>query len=237
VLERRFFESANGVTAYRRLEGDSRCGVFYLPGHTSDPDAEKGRFIEDLCVREGISLLHFIFYGWDASESSAVPKEGRGYIRHWLTQALEVFDALTEGPQVVVGSSMGGYLALALAAARPERVVGVVGLAAGFGSGLCEKAAALYGTYDVVDLEGRGFAVAADSEKTLAIEGVLDVRGPVRLYHSMKDSVVSWKNVFEVSKAVVTEDVGIALAKDGHHGLNFVEDLAWLERILTGLAR
>ena len=232
------YKSNTGSTAYKIVKGNSKCGIFYLPGHRNTLKEHKGALIEDICNEQGISMTHWAYYGWDKSTSEQISQNGDGYIRDWLSQALDVFDNLTSGPQVIVGYSMGGYLALALALARPERVRAIIGLASGFGESLCLQSQGIYGSFDVLDKNGAGFQIQTKKDGSLPILSSLKIDCPIYLYHSLEDYSVSWKNCLEISKAVSSKDVFITLAKTAEHPhrLNQPEDIRWLKQTLINLS-
>src|SRR5438309_4957651 len=103
--------------AYRRRVGRGP-GLFFLPGYGSDMDGSKALALDVFAEREGWSLLRFDYSGTGSSSG----KFEHGTLDVWLAEAITVFDRLTTGPTIVIGSSMGGWIALHLALLRPERV-------------------------------------------------------------------------------------------------------------------
>src|SRR5437868_12296993 len=115
----------DGATiAYRRLTG-STPGVVFLGGFRSDMTGSKALYLEDYCGRRGQAYLRFDYFGHGASSGDAAS----GTIGRWSDDAVAVLDSLTEGPQVLVGSSMGGWIMLLAALARPDRIAALVGIA------------------------------------------------------------------------------------------------------------
>ena len=111
--------------AYHRTDG-AAPGVVFLGGLRSDMEGTKALFLEDWAQRTGRGFLRFDYSGH--GQSSGVIEEGA--IGDWHQDAVTAISSLTEGPQVLVGSSMGGWQALLLARAMPDRVAGLVGIAA-----------------------------------------------------------------------------------------------------------
>jgi pimeloyl-ACP methyl ester carboxylesterase len=111
--------------AYHRSPGRGP-GVVFLGGFRSDMTGTKALFLESRARAEGRAFLRLDYSGHGASSGAFED----GCIGDWAEDALAAFDTLTTGPQVVVGSSMGGWIALLLARARPDRVAGLVGVAA-----------------------------------------------------------------------------------------------------------
>ncbi len=233
-----FLTSELGKTAYRKLNFQSSKSVFYLPGHRNTLDEDKGKLLEEICNNYKISMTHWAYYGWDESVSSTVPEQGEGYIRDWLSQAIDTFDKLTSGPQILVGYSMGGYLALALASARPDRVVAIIGLAAGLGQSLTEQATNIYGNTHIFDKSGKGFEISVNDDNNLPINNVLPIKCPIYLYHSLSDGRVSSKNCLEISSSVETDFVYVTYSKHSEqpHRLNEAEDKRWLANTIQYLS-
>jgi len=100
-------------------------GVVFLGGFMSDMTGTKAVFLQDWAERHGRAFLRFDYSGH--GQSSGTFEEG--CIGDWFEDALAVIEARTEGPQVLIGSSMGGWIALQIARALPERVKGLVGIA------------------------------------------------------------------------------------------------------------
>ncbi|MBM3571386.1 MAG: alpha/beta hydrolase, partial [Alphaproteobacteria bacterium] len=117
---------ADGATiAYRKLAG-ARPGVMFLGGFKSDMTGTKALALEEFCRRRGRAYLRFDYRGHGASSG----RFEDGTIGAWTDDAMACLDQLTEGPQVLVGSSMGGWIMLLTALRRPTRVQGLVGIAA-----------------------------------------------------------------------------------------------------------
>jgi fermentation-respiration switch protein FrsA (DUF1100 family) len=231
------FVSASGITAYKQISGNMSVGLFFLSGHSGTFESPIRHILTDFAVTNAVPLTHFTYFGRDQSHSENVPENGVGYVQHRLEQALALFDAVTSGPQILVGSSMGGYLALALAHARPERVKGIVGLAAGFGVELIDSMHEQYQELRVGTATEKGFLFEAAADNSLPITTPLNVTCPVRLAHAIADEVVSYKNTTYIANAVATDDVIIRLTKTGPHHLDRPGDNAWLEVMLLDLLK
>src|SRR5580658_4649579 len=104
----------------------SAPGIVFLGGFGSDMSGTKAMALEQAAIRRGLAFLRLDYRGHGQSEGRFVD----GTIGEWFADVLAVFDAVTEGPQILVGSSMGGWMALLLARARPDRVKAMVGIAA-----------------------------------------------------------------------------------------------------------
>ena len=121
-----FFTTPQGRRiAYNRLPGPGP-GIVFLGGFKSDMQGSKALFLQDWAAAQGRAFLRFDYSGH--GQSSGDFEEG--CIGDWAADARAAIEALTEGPQVLVGSSMGGWIALLLARGLPDRVAGLVGIAA-----------------------------------------------------------------------------------------------------------
>jgi pimeloyl-ACP methyl ester carboxylesterase len=134
VSEPQFLTTAQGrrLAFHRRPGSDAggkpgaRPGVVFLGGFRSDMTGTKAQFLDDWARDRGRAFLRFDYSGHGASAGDFLD----GAIGDWAQDAAAALDALTEGPQVLVGSSMGGWIALLLARARPARLAALVGIAA-----------------------------------------------------------------------------------------------------------
>src|SRR4051794_26767432 len=111
--------------AYRLRRGAGPTLVF-LPGYASDMEGAKALALDAFAERRGLAMLRFDYSGTGSSGG----RFDDGTLSLWLEEALELVDRLVEGPIILVGSSMGGWIALHLALLRPERVQSLVGIAA-----------------------------------------------------------------------------------------------------------
>jgi pimeloyl-ACP methyl ester carboxylesterase len=111
--------------AYHRIPG-KRPGVLFCGGYTSDMTGTKALALEAFCREQGRAFVRFDYTGHGASSGDFVD----GTIGGWTDDALAIVDRLTEGPLLVVGSSMGGWIMLLVALARPQRIAGLIGVGA-----------------------------------------------------------------------------------------------------------
>jgi pimeloyl-ACP methyl ester carboxylesterase len=232
--------------AYRRFAGTGP-GIVFLGGFRSDMTGTKALFLEDYCRRQGRAYLRFDYFAHGQSSGDFA----EGTISRWRDDAVAVIDSLTEGPQVLVGSSMGGWIMVLAALARPERVAALVGIAAApdFTADLLPRRLSdaqrrelqkhgrvvLASPYDPA-----GYlytkALVEDGNRNLVLRGDIALACPVRLLHGMADESVPWRQSLMLAERLASADVVVSLVKDGDHRLSRDEDLARLARLLDALA-
>ena len=234
-----------GFLAYHHSPG-ARPGIIFLGGFTSDMSGVKATTLERWCRGRGQGFLRFDYSGHGASSG----RFADGTIGAWAAEVLAALDQLTEGPQILVGSSMGAWLMLLTALARPERITGLLGLAcaADFTEHLLwqrldpplrerlrrERVISLPSPY------GEPYIIALNLIEEAARHRLLDrpelpIRCPVRLIHGMRDADVPWEISVQVAERLVSSDVRVMLLKDGEHTLSREQDLILLTRTLGEL--
>ncbi len=224
-----------GTIAYHMTAGRSPAVVF-LTGLRSDMTGGKALALEALCRARGQGYLRFDYRGH--GQSSGAFEEGT--IGAWREDALEAIDRLTQGPLVLVGSSLGGWLMLLAALARPARTAGLVGiaLAADFTEELMwqrlspEQRATLLRD-GVLRLPSAYSPEPTPITRTLIEEGrrhlllggPIAFAGPVRLIHGLDDPDVPWPTSLRIAERLTSLDVEVTLVKSGGHRLSEPRDL------------
>ena len=236
----------DGATiAYHRSPGQAP-GVAFLTGFKSDMTGGKALALEAFCRERGQAYVRFDYFGHGASSGAFED----GTIGRWTDDAVAVIDALTEGPQVLVGSSMGGWIMLLVALRRPNRVAGLVGIAsaADFTEDLI---AAKMTPAGKVDLERRGCvenrnpyddapyritrALLDEGRNHLLLKREIPLDCPVRLIHGMRDGDVPWRTSLRIAERIRSTDVELQLVKNGEHRLSEPHDLERLCRTVGQL--
>ncbi len=232
--------------AYRRIEGESP-GVMFFGGFRSDMTGAKAVVLEAACRAAGRAFIRFDYRGH--GESSGRFEDGT--VGDWAADAIAVLDTLTTGPQILVGSSMGGWIMLLAALARPDRVHGLVGVASApdFTEDLVwarlnddgRRTLQREGVWRQPSAYGDPLPITlsliAEGRGHLLLRGSIPITAPVRLLHGMRDLEVPWQTSGKLLKAVESEDVQLHLVKDGDHRLSRPQDLQLIEAFVTELAR
>lgn len=232
--------------AYHRLEGKGATVVF-LGGFRSDMTGQKALALEDLARRRALGFLRFDYTGHGQSQGDFLDAT----IETWRRDSLDVIDRLTEGPLILAGSSMGGWLMLLAALARRERVAGLVGIAAApdFTEELMWPNMAPSVRKALME-QGVIYRPSAYSQEPYPITRGLIESGrahrlldkpiplacPVRLIHGMKDPDVPWQTSTRLAAALGGSDVAVTLIKEGGHRLSEPGEIACIAAAVEELA-
>lgn len=233
--------------AYCIDSGDSSLGVLFLPGFRSDMQGNKAMALSAHCRSLGRTCTRFDYFGHGRSSGDF----RAGTIGRWRDDALAVLDRLTRGPQILVGSSMGCWIAFLVALARPERVAGLVGIAGApdFTEDLVwarldaeqrhrlEEVGEL--TYDSAYEEGPipfTRALIEEGRRHLILRTPIDLSCPVRLLHGMADPDVPYQTSLRLAERVKNTYVTVELIEDGDHRLSRDADLARMLAIVDDLS-
>lgn len=234
--------SHDGQTiAWRRIEGEGPT-VVWLGGFRSDMTGTKAQALADWARDAGRDYLRFDYTGHGASSGDFAD----GTIGRWRGDALAVIDQLTTGPVILVGSSMGGWIACLVALARDQRVKSMVLIApaADFTEALIEphlspearEALERDGVWMRASDYGEPYPITRkllrDGRMWSILPGPIDVPAPVRIIQGQKDADVPWSHAIRVGQALAPSQpdkgVNMKLIADGDHRLSRPEDLATL---------
>ncbi|XP_062335855.1 abhydrolase domain containing 10, depalmitoylase b [Osmerus eperlanus] len=221
--------------AYRKVKGKSP-GVVFLPGYGSSMNGQKAEALEEFCKSLGHSYLRFDYTGHGASEG--VFKEGT--IGTWKKDVLFVLDELAEGPQILVGSSMGGWLMLLAAIARPEKTVALVGISTAADHFVTSFKSLSLEARKVFEDKGEwsvptkhsddglytfSMDMLREAENHCVLQSPIPITCPVRLIHGLKDEEVPWHISMQVAERVLSADVDVILRRHGQHRMAEKDDI------------
>ncbi len=233
--------------AYDHIHGDGVCVVF-CAGFNSNRFGNKALALQACCQRLDAEYVRFDYSGHGDSGGDFADSS----ITQWLNDTLAIIDKVAVQEKVVlVGSSMGGWLALLAALARPQRVSGLllIACAADMTRYYPER---LAGRSVETDSKGRDYFqvpndyddqqpyriyqhLLDDGEQWFLLHEEIAVNVPVRLLHGQQDDVVEWQRSQRLMEQLQSPDVNFTLVKSGDHRLSETTDLATLEAILEGL--
>jgi pimeloyl-ACP methyl ester carboxylesterase len=223
--------------AWRAVAGEGPA-VVWLGGFRSDMAGTKAQALADWALAEGRAYVRFDYFGHGESDGDFAA----GSITRWREDALAVLDALTEGPVVLVGSSMGGWIACLVAMAAPEHVAGMVLIApapdfteklmAPEMSEAAKAEMAATGVWLRPSEYGDPYPITRnlleDGARWSILDGPVNVEAPVRILQGGADPDVPWRHALELAQLLKSQDVVFTLIKDGDHRLSRPQDIARL---------
>ena len=233
-------DGPKGRIAYERLSANSKePGVVWLGGYKSDMTGTKAAYLSDWAKVNDRAYLRFDYSGHGASDGAFE----EGCISTWLADAVIALEQLTDGPQILVGSSMGAWIAAHLALKFPERIAGIVFIApapdfterlmyssmdedtkeALHRDGKIEEPTEYSDEPNIITLN-----LIEDGRNNLLMTGPIAITCPVRILQGMADPDVPYRHALEFAEHLITEDLEISLTKTGDHRLSTPEDLARL---------
>lgn len=222
--------------------------VVFLGGFMSDMSGTKATYLEKIIGEAGYGFTRFDYRGHGESEGRFTDAT----IGAWLADTLHILDEVVAKPCVLVGSSMGGWMMLLSALARPKQVQGLVGVAAApdFTMRLMyEKMDAMQrntlvneGVLNVPSEYGfEPYPITAqlidESRQHLLLDDEIAIECPIRLLHGMKDPDVPWEYSVQIAEAVSTHDVQVRLSKSGDHRLSEPDDLERLKESVLSVCK
>jgi pimeloyl-ACP methyl ester carboxylesterase len=237
--------------AVRRREGKGP-GLVWLGGFSSDMKGTKVQALDEWAALQGRALVRFDYSGHGESSGDF----NAGTIGLWLEETVAVFSTQCHGPQIVVGSSMGGWLALLLirelvrcnATARTPPIAGLVLIAPAvdFTEELIWKRCPPSVRHDL-ETKGAWFKPSQYGEAPLRISqrlieegrnhllfgGLIEAGCPVRILQGVKDPDVPWQHAVDLVARLAQDDVVLTLVKDGDHRLSRPEDIERMLRVVA----
>ena len=222
--------------------GDGQVGLMFLSGFASDKEGTKALALEALALEHDVDFLRFDYLGHGQSSGDF---QTQGCISRWLDDVLAMMDQLTRGPQILIGSSMGGWLALLAGRQRPGRLKAIVGLAAApdFATDLTPQK---LGSQALAEIEAKGVhyeptpygpdpyiwtkLLLDDAKTQRVLDGSLNLPCPLHLIQGQKDPDVPWSHALKILQTVTAPRLDLTLIADGDHRLSRDEDLMLIKR-------
>lgn len=226
--------------AFRHLAGIGPTLVF-LPGYMSDMAGSKATALFDEATTKGRACLLLDYSGCGASAGDFA----EGSLSRWRDEVLALITARVEGPVMLVGSSMGGWLMLLVAEALGNRLEGMIGIAPapdftrwGYSD---DQRARLASGETIYEHNPYGpeptpthALFFADAQRQMRLASEIAIDCPVRLLHGQRDADVPWDISLQLARALRSDDVQVCLVKDGDHRLSRAGDIALLKAQVDG---
>jgi pimeloyl-ACP methyl ester carboxylesterase len=232
-----------------RARAGGQPGLFWLGGFNSDMKGTKALALDEWAATHGRACVRFDYSGHGESDGAFVD----GTIGRWLEESVAVFDRFCSGPQVAIGSSMGGWMALLLArelARRSTKQASLAGLvliapAPDFTEELMWKG---YSPEIRDEILTKGVwlrpsqygdpypitrALIEEGRNHLLLGSAIEVGCPVRILQGAQDPDVPWRHAFALAQRLPAEDVVLTMIQDGDHRLSRPQDIA---RIIAAVA-
>ncbi len=229
--------------------GNSLPGVLFLPGFHSTMAGTKAEALANLCETRGIQYTRFDYTGHGGSPGDFE----HGTITRWRDDAIDILDSICNGPQVLVGSSMGGWIAALVALARPDRMHGLIGIAAApdfidelLTPSLSEHQKLVLKSGQAIDLPNR----YDDGEPHRIRQALLDsgalcrvlntsqpITCPVRLLHGTGDRDVPWTLSARLLVSIQSLDAQLILVKDADHRFSSRVELELIKRCVLDMVK
>lgn len=229
--------------AYKSSASSGKVTFVWLSGFNSDMSGTKVLSLEAWAQQQGVNFVAFDYSGHGLSDGDFAD----GTISAWREDALAVIDERTEGDLILVGSSMGGWLALLSAMARPERVKGLVLIAPApdFTEKLMWPEFSATAKAEIIE-KGRHMRpsdygepypitrdLIEDGRKWQILDSDITFTGPVRILQGMADADVPWQHAQQLVSKMTSQDLVFSLVKDGDHRLSRDQDIARLKSTCT----
>lgn len=235
-----YLDRAGGRLAYRRTEGRGPA-ILFLPGYMSDMAGAKALALEAWCAEQGRAFLRFDYGGCGLSDGDFEAQS----LADWRDDAAAMIGLLAPDPVVLVGSSMGAWIALHLSLRRKDRVAALVLIApaidmteALIAPGLSPERRAQLERDGQIALGPQTIltrTLLEEGRRHCLLPGPIAYDGPVRILQGMQDPDVPWEHAIRVAGAIASTDVEIRLSKSGDHRLSTPGDLVRLAETLAAL--
>lgn len=230
--------------AYDKVFG-SRGSVLFCGGLGSAMNGVKATALYEFCKTNDVSFVRFDYSGHGSSHGQFQ----NGGISQWLQDSLDIFCNLTDGKQIIIGSSMGGWIMFLIALRYPERIQGLIGLAVA--PDFTQDLQSDLSVEQKQQLESQGYACISSADGGVSIitselindgrknfvlnQSSIPISSPVILLHGMSDDVVDYTKSLDIAMKLESDKVSVQLLKNGIHSMNDVRSLEALYRSILEL--
>ena len=239
--------SHNRKIAYQHYKGKSQIGFMFFSGFCSDMTGSKAQHIFQWCKTNKYECTLFDYSGHGKSSEKFINTS----IKEWIEDALEILNKITIKPQILIGSSMGGWIALKISLINPTRIKGLVTIAAApdFTARLWKKELNILQKNEILkkgftnipsDYDTNGYIITKKNieqgNKNLILTKKKDIFSiPLKLIHGDKDEAVSWRESLKVFKKSNNENSELIIIKNGDHRLSNKKQLKKILMIIQSL--
>ncbi len=244
------FIDVDGAPIAVRHRAGAAPGVVWLGGYRSDMLGTKAAALDAWAEQTGHAALRHDYSGHGESGGDF----NQGTISRWLAESLAVYRRFAQGPQILVGSSMGGWIALRMAQELKKQGLAPAGMvliapAPDFTAELVEPALTEAQRRDLTE---KGYfeepsdyapnpyvytrALIEDGRRNRVLEGVIETGCPVHILQGMQDADVPYAHALKLVEHLPVDDVTLTLVRDGDHRLSRPQDLDLLIGAVSGLA-
>ncbi|MFV0949238.1 MULTISPECIES: alpha/beta hydrolase [unclassified Wolbachia] len=225
----KLLDGSNGHIAYRKLQG-KKASIVFLSGFASNMDGTKATAVYKFCQENDIALVLFDYFGHGNSSGDFADYT----ISDWQKNCAKVISELTINKQIIIGSSMGGWLMLLTALQFPEKIAALIGISSApdftedlIFKQLSDKQKEELSSKGVIDFTSEHCAykitknLIEDGRKNLLLnKKTIDVNCPVRLLHSINDQDVPYQVSLNLAKKIKSTDVEVHLIKSAKHNMS-----------------
>ena len=240
IQSNRLYISEESFIAYNqhKKKSNTKSGIVYLTGYGSDMQGNKALAIEEYCINNNHDYLRFDYLG--CGQSSGAFEDYS--IIDWIDNSIEAIDKLTNGPQIIIGSSMGGWIMIHLALKRQSRIAGLIGIAPApdFTELLMwnqlpdsERQELLTNEKILINhTSGEEYFITKkmveDGRKMLVMHQIIDIHHPVSIIHGMRDDDVPYQMSIELVNNLASNDVELHLVKNAMHRFSEEPDIEFI---------
>ena len=245
-----YHSNQRSFIAYHKISSkhNNKPGLIFLSGFKSDMNGTKAIAIANYALKNDYDLIRFDYSGHGSSSGEFID----GTIGLWLENTLNVIDQLTDKPQILIGSSMGGWIMLLAALARPKRILSLVGLAAApdfteelIWDCLSDKQKEILLADRIIDFSNEfcndpypiSLKLITEARNHLLLRKEMPINIPIHLIHGMEDKDVPFQTAIRIAQRATGNDVNIHLIKNAGHGLSQAKELEVIYKVVSNLMK
>jgi len=218
--------------AYKHYKGKSKIGFLFFPGFNSDMMGTKAIKIYNWCKKNKFQCTLFDYSGHGKSSEKFIDSS----IKEWIEDSNEILHNVTSGPQILIGSSMGGWISLKLGLLNKNKIKGIITIAAApdFTKRLWQNVLGQKQKEEIInngftalpsEYDEKGYIITkknidAGNNNLILNSKKLEIECPLRLIHGDQDEAVSWKESLKIFNKCNSLDAELIIIKNGDHRLS-----------------